>query len=68
LSATKLFFEIFYGLVGMGYFMSGKRLGNGRLLACGIGLGVVPYFVDSTWALIVLGAVFTGFPFFFRGQ
>ncbi len=67
MSATKLFFEIFYGIVGMGYFMSGKRLGNGRILACGIALGVVPYFVDATWALIVLGAVITAIPFIFRG-
>ena len=67
MSATKLFLEIFYGIVGMGYFWSGKRSGNGRILACGIALGVVPYFVDATWALIVIGALLTAFPLIFRG-
>ena len=66
MSATKLFFEIFYGLVGMGYFFSGKRLGNGRILACGIALGVFPYFIDPTWALIAIGALLTAAPLVFR--
>ncbi|MDB5107015.1 MAG: Amino acid transporter [Fibrobacteres bacterium] len=66
MSPGKLFVEFLFGMVGMGYFMAGKRRGDGRLLGCGLALGVFPYFVDNFWLILLLGGALTAIPFIFR--
>jgi hypothetical protein len=66
MSSSKIFIEIFFGMVGMAYCYSGKRRGNGRMFACGLVLGIFPYFVDSLLLLSALGLALTGFPIVFR--
>ncbi len=66
MSPGKLFVEFLFGMVGMGYFWSGKRRGDSRLLGCGLALGLFPYFVDNFWVILLLGGALTAIPFIFR--
>ncbi len=64
----KLFIEFLFGLVGTGYFIFGRKQGRYLFLGCGLGLGLFPYFVDSIWAILLVGAALTAVPFFIRGD
>lgn len=66
MSPSKLFVEILFGLVGMGYCFSGKRHGKYRLMGCGLALGLFPYFIDNLWVILLLGGALTAIPFVFR--
>ncbi len=68
MGAYKIFLEIFLAMVGMGYWWSGKRHGNMRLMGCGIALGLFPYFVDGPWMLLLIGLTLVAFPIVFRGE
>jgi hypothetical protein len=63
---TKLFIEFLFGMIGTGYFIFGKKRGNYLFLGCGLGLGLFPYFVDSLWAILLVGAALTTVPFVIR--
>jgi hypothetical protein len=62
----KLFVEFLFGMLGTGYFIYGKKRGHYLFLGCGLGLGLFPYFVDSMWAIVLVGAALTGLPFLIR--
>jgi len=55
--------SLLFGAVGAGYFMYGKKLQKGVPLACGLGLMVVPYFVSSTLAIVVICGLLCVAPF-----
>jgi hypothetical protein len=50
LDPTALFFMIFFGMVGIGYYSYGKKESIYYRLA-GIALCVYPYFIDNMWVL-----------------
>ena len=54
---------IFFGIIGTGYFMYGKKAHNPVALAAGIGLGLFPYFVDGFVLTMVVGLVLAALPF-----
>lgn len=54
---------IFFGIIGTGYFMYGRKAHNPVALAAGIGLGVFPYFVDGFVWTMVVGLVLAALPF-----
>jgi hypothetical protein len=56
-----LFFMIFFGMIGLGYYSYGKKESIYYRLA-GVGLLVYPYFVDNLWVLGGLGALFMILP------
>ena len=58
-----LFAGIMFGIVGTGYFMYGRKAHNPVALACGVGLGVFPYFVDGFLLTMVVGLVLLVLPF-----
>ncbi len=61
---TTLFVGLFAGLVGMAYFMYGKREAKLSALLCGTAMCIYPYFVASLLWQIVLGVVLAAVPFF----
>ena len=54
---------IFFGIIGTGYFMYGRKAQNPVALVCGVGLGVFPYFVDGFLLTMLVGLVLAVLPF-----
>lgn len=54
---------IFFGIIGTGYFMYGRKAHNPVALAAGIGLGIFPYFVDGFLWTMLVGLVLAALPF-----
>ncbi len=65
-STAAIVWNILFGAIGAGYFISGKRQHEGVPMICGFALTVFPYFVASAWALFIIGAILMAVPFFFR--
>ncbi len=54
------------GILGMAYFVYGKRQQNLVFLFAGIGLCVFPYLVSGVWLELLVGAALTAAPFVIR--
>jgi hypothetical protein len=54
--------------VGAAYVVYGKKQGNMLALACGLGLGLFPYFVDSFAAIGIIGVLLILLPFALRAR
>jgi hypothetical protein len=63
MNATSLLIGILTGAIGVGYFIYGKRQTKFVPLLAGMALCVYPYFVDSVWWLVVIGAALMAAPF-----
>ena len=50
------------GVIGMGYFVYGKKQSRPVPLVAGLILMVYPYFIDSLWISIALGVVLAALP------
>ena len=66
MSVASLLWSVLFGAIGMGFFIYGKKQVNLVFLGCGIALMVFPYFVSSTWLLVLIGAVITAVPYWVR--
>ena len=52
-----------FGLIGMAYFVYGKKSVRYLFLICGIVLMVYPYFVTRTLYMVIIGVVVSVVPF-----
>ena len=66
MNTSLLLLGVLLGLVGLGYFLYGKKQRAVVPLVCGLALMVVPYFISSTALLVMVGAVLSGIPYFVR--
>ncbi len=66
LSPGTLIVSLFAGILGVAYFMYGKRQQNLTFLFAGIGLCVYPYLVRGLLLEILLGVLLAAGPFFLR--
>lgn len=66
MTGTSLFLSIFFGCVGIGYFMYGRRRSRIVPLVAGFALCVFPYFVSNTYAAAALGLGLVVLPFLVR--
>jgi hypothetical protein len=66
MNMATLLWGVVFGSIGMGYFVYGKRQSAPVPLVCGIGLMIFPYFVSSTWATVLVGALLMAVPYFVR--
>ena len=66
MTASSLLLGALFGCVGLGFFVYGKKQQAAVPLICGVILMALPYFVDSTLALVIIGAVLVAVPYFFR--
>ena len=55
---------VFFGIIGSGYFMYGRKAQNWVALFSGLLLIVFPYFVDSFLWTMIIGLVLVAAPFF----
>ena len=66
MDTTQIVWGMLFGAIGMGYFVYGKRQSKAMPLACGLALMVFPYFVASSWGLVLIGALLMAIPYFVR--
>jgi hypothetical protein len=60
------FLSLLFGMIGMGYFMYGKNQKNGLCMIVGIVLGVYPYFISNTFAIVAMGVLLMAAPFYIK--
>jgi hypothetical protein len=63
---SSIVWAMFFGAIGVGYFMYGRRQRQLMPFITGIALMVVPYFVDGAAAMIGLCVAFMALPYFIR--
>jgi hypothetical protein len=61
-----LLWGIFFGSVGIGFFMYGRRQRAPVPLVTGIALFLLPYFISNVYLLVALGAALAVLPYFIR--
>ena len=66
MTVSLLMWGVLFGAIGLGFFVYGKKQGALAPLVCGLGLMVVPYFIDNTFALVAVGVVLVAAPFLIR--
>ena len=66
--ADGFFLSIIFGVIGMAYFVYGKK--NARLipLIFGMALCAFPYFISNLTAMIAVGSALTLAPWFLRSD
>lgn len=65
-SESSLVWSVLFGGIGVGFFIYGRRQKRLVPFISGIALMVVPYFVDSTGAMVALCVAFIALPYFVR--
>ena len=63
-SASTLFVGIIAGVIGLSYFIYGKKQERIGFLAAGVGLCVYPYLVEGLVLQILIGLGLAAVPFF----
>jgi hypothetical protein len=65
-SESGLIWSMFFGSIGVGFFIYGRRQKRLVPFISGIALMVVPYFVDGVGVMIALCVAFMALPYFVR--
>ena len=55
---------VFLGVIGMGYFVYGKRQKHIPAYIAAIGLFIAPYFTPNIYILLLVGIILILMPFF----
>lgn len=55
-----------FGLIGMAFFVYGRKQRSVVPLVCGLILMVFPYFISNTILMLFIGAVLIAAPYFVR--
>jgi hypothetical protein len=66
LSAANLIGNFLFSSVGFVAFVYGKKANLWKIMFCGLGLMIYPYFIGDTVAMYVIGCVGTAAIFFLR--
>lgn len=66
MTTSTLFLGVLFSAIGLGFLVYGRRQRAAVPLVCGLALVVFPYFVSSTWLLIVIGVALMAVPYFIR--
>lgn len=66
METATLVWGMFFGAVGLGYFIYGKRQSAPLPLLCGIGLMVFPYLVSGTLWMLLIGGALMAAPWYWR--
>jgi hypothetical protein len=63
MTTSSLLFAMLFGSIGLGYFIYGKKQLRYAALFAGVALMIYPYFVNNTYALVVIGLGLMAAPF-----
>lgn len=66
MTPSQLLWGVLLGAIGLGYFLYGKKQRAVVPLLCGLALMALPYVVESSIPLAVVGAVLAAIPYFIR--
>jgi hypothetical protein len=66
MNESQLLLGVLFGAVGLGYFVYGKKQRAFVPLLSGVALMALPYFVASSWLLVLLGIATAAVPYFVR--
>lgn len=66
LSTANLIGNLLFSSVGFVAFIYGKRRNVWKVMLCGLGLMIYPYFIGDTAAMYVIGCLGTAAIFFLR--
>jgi len=66
MSVTWISWSLFFGTIGLGLFVYGRKQRSPVPLVCGLILMVFPYFVSNIPLLVAIGAVVLGACYFIR--
>jgi hypothetical protein len=66
MSESSLLWGVIFGVVGLSYFVYGRKQRAVVPLLCGVGLMVLPYLLSGAWLLVVVGAAIAAVPYFVR--
>lgn len=61
-----LVWGMFFGSIGLGFFMYGKKQKAIVPLLVGIALFIFPYFISDITLLVIVGAILVVLPYFVR--
>jgi hypothetical protein len=65
-SVAVLIWGMFFGAIGFGYFLYGKKQKAIVPLCVGIVLCVFPYFIANVYVLVLVGLALMAIPYFVR--
>jgi len=65
-SLASMLWATVFGVVGLAYFVYGKRQHLFIPLFCGMGLMAFPYFISNAAVLVIVGLGLSAVPYFFR--
>ena len=63
-TTASLLWGVFFGSIGLGFFIYGKRQRAPVPLVTGIALSLLPYFISNTYLLVATGAALAALPYF----
>ena len=66
MSEAALFWGLLFGVVGLAFFVYGKKQSALVPLICGVALMIFPYFVSNTILLVAIGVALMVLPYFVR--
>ncbi len=66
MDTTLIFTGLFFGSIGMGYILYGRKQVNMTALLSGVALCVFPYFVSNVWITIAVGIGLVLLPFMIK--
>jgi predicted phage tail protein len=64
--ASQLFLSLFISTIGIVYFQIGRKRSSVQFMLCGIALMGFSYFMGSLWLSLLIGAILTIIPLYFR--
>jgi len=64
--ASQLFLSLFLSTIGIVYFMIGRKRSSMPFMFCGLALMGFSYFMGSLWLSLLIGAILTLIPLYFR--
>ena len=66
MNTSSLLWGLLFGSIGLAFFIYGKKQRAVVPLICGLALMIFPYFISSTFLLVILGVVLVALPYFLR--
>lgn len=68
MNGTTLFMGLLTGSLGTGFFIYGKKQQKYIPMFCGVGLCIVPYFIDDFTLLVATTLTLCLLPFVIKGE
>jgi hypothetical protein len=65
-STAVLMWGMFFGSIGVGFFIYGRKQKAVVPLCAGVALCVFPYFIANVYVLVLVGVVLMAIPYFVR--